>query len=292
MHLCFIDESGLPDQRKENHPFCLVGVCIPFSLWSYYERRLQLIKEEFDLPKTEIHCSHMLRDYEEQNGILEFDQLDFNQRRARCGQKRKAISERAPDHEQDDLERQRKQQAPYWHLSKAQRWQLLSKFAEEFSRWNRAVWFAHCIDKPASTGDRDRSHAALVPLLLDLHTELLRVEPLPDESKPLPPGAQPTNCMLVHDCVSNSERKQFAASFTKGFDRLEPNLLCFGPTPLFVDSRDSNLLQLADLCATSVRQYTLRGDETLLRLIASSLRSLPQHLNCDCLLCNPGSDHP
>jgi len=85
MYLCYIDESGTPDIPGNTSHFVLAGVSIPVWYWNQCDREINEIKAKYYLADAEIHAAWMFRSYLSQSKIMDFEKLDYKQRRYEVG---------------------------------------------------------------------------------------------------------------------------------------------------------------------------------------------------------------
>src|SRR5438270_6133833 len=90
MYLCYIDESGTPDIPGNTSHFVLAGLSVPIWYWKDGDRQVAAIKRRYGLENSEIHVAWLLRPYQEQNRVPNFDALDRRQRVSQVESFRKA----------------------------------------------------------------------------------------------------------------------------------------------------------------------------------------------------------
>src|ERR1700739_4908177 len=76
MHLCYIDESGVPELNQGTTHFVLLGLSIEAWDWRSQDRAVSVVKRKFGLGEAEIHTGWMTRRYLEQEKIPNFHTLD------------------------------------------------------------------------------------------------------------------------------------------------------------------------------------------------------------------------
>ena len=76
MYLCYIDESGTPDIPGNTSHFVLAGLSVPIWYWKDGDRQVAAIKRRYGLENSEIHVAWLLRPYQEQNRVPNFDALE------------------------------------------------------------------------------------------------------------------------------------------------------------------------------------------------------------------------
>lgn len=99
----------------------------------------------------------------------------------------------------------------------------------------------------------------------------------------------------MHDVT---DRAHFAQFLTRvGDECARKGLLShtLGPTPLFVDSKLTNMVQLADLCAFAVHRYLQHQDDDLFSALEPALDHafhMGPICGCQCRICQRYSDWP
>lgn len=122
MLLCFIDESGSTKNPKPDEVFVLAGVAVPVTEWGAIDARVEELKSNHGLGRTEIHCTHLYHEYQVQQRIPDFDQLDWKERRRAVQmdwKHRPAAS--------NGEKKQRHQRLPYVHLTRRERTTFLQE---------------------------------------------------------------------------------------------------------------------------------------------------------------------
>lgn len=106
-------------------------------------------------------------------------------------------------------------------------------------------------------------------------------------------GTVPLVGLLVHDVT---ERARFAQWLTRFGDEVARKGLLshtVGPTPLFVDSGLTNMVQRADLCAFAVHRYLQHQDDYLFNVLEPGLHHASHcglTCGCQCRICGRNSD--
>ena len=90
LHLCYIDESGVPELNQGTSHFVLLGLSIEAWDWRRQDRAVTAVKRKFGLADAEIHTGWMSRRYLEQERIPNFQTLDWAVRRLQVRQERSA----------------------------------------------------------------------------------------------------------------------------------------------------------------------------------------------------------
>ena len=298
MYLCYLDESGTTGAGTgDTSHFVLAGLSIPIWHWRDADREVSRVLAAYGLADAELHTAWMLRKYLEQSRIPGFDQLDAAERRTEVHRRRSNELTRLSGHT-NDVRRRRtcklfRNTEPYVHLTWEERRQAVLDVAEMVSNWGFARLFAECVDKshfdPARS-PRSVSEQAFEQVVSRFERFLRNLRP-----RSAGPGAQRSHGLLVHDNNETVARRHtrmmrsFHATGTlwTSVDRIIE-------TPMFVDSKLTRMVQIADLCAYALRRYLENGETGLFRPIferadriggvAVGIRHFSRPA-CDCTIC-------
>ena len=294
MYLCYLDESGTTGASTgDTSHFVLAGLSIPIRHWRDADREVSRVLRAYGLADTELHTAWMLRKYLEQSRIPDFEQLATAERRREVHRRRNNELSRLAG-SANDIRRRRARKLhrntePYVHLTWEERRQAVLKVAETVSRWRFARLFAECVDKSHFDPERSRqsvSEQAFEQVVSRFERFLQNMGGL---------GAQRSHGLLVHDNNETVARKHtgmmrsFHATGT-----LWTSVDCIIETPMFVDSKLTRMVQIADLCAYALRRYLENGETGLFRPIfkrADRIGNVAvgvRHFSrpaCDCAIC-------
>jgi len=291
MYLCYIDESGVPEIGRGTSHFVLVGLSIEAADWKRQDRAVSVIKAKYGLVNTEVHTGWMTRRYLEQEHIPDFENLSWDERRARSRAAREAhlikiAATRGPREAQPLRKTYRKSEC-YTHLTLSERMAFLRELADLIGGWGNTRLFSECIDKN-SFGNTPPQ----IPPREEAFTHVVnRFERyLVDIGGPQAVG------LLAHDHDETSAdrltqlMRHFHASGTM-WNRITRII----ETPFFVDSRLTVGVQLADLCAYAVRRYCENGEIDLFNRIYPRVHRVGTHAvgmrhyvrggQCTCTIC-------
>lgn len=133
MYLCYIDESGTSNIPGNTSHFVLAGLSIPILRWKSCDRDIEAIKKKYYLDTAEIHIGWILRPYLEQTRIVNFQKLDYAQRRSQAEQLRKVELLRLQKAANPKLYHQTKKNfqktEPYIHLTYQERHDFIKEIA-------------------------------------------------------------------------------------------------------------------------------------------------------------------
>jgi hypothetical protein len=262
MYLCYIDESGTSDIPGNTSHFILAGLSIPIWHWRIYDSAIETIKKKYGLENSEIHIAWMLRPYFEQKQITNFDTLDYRQRRSQVESLRNAELLRLQRVGNPSLYKQTKKNfrktEDYIHLSYDERLRFIHEIAYCISQWGSARLFAECIDKiyfNPSLAKKTIDEQAFEQVISRFEQYLHVI----DRSAAIGPFG-----LLIHDnnqTVASKHTKLMRKFHQSGtlWTQIENTI----ETPLFVDSQLTSMVQIADVCAYSLRRYVENGDNDL-----------------------------
>ncbi|HEX2788255.1 MAG TPA: DUF3800 domain-containing protein [Ignavibacteria bacterium] len=257
MYFCYLDESGTSDIPGNSQHFILAGLAIPNHFWKNCEKEINFIKKKYLLESAEIHTGWLLRKYSEQNRIPDFDKMTYIQRKVEVQNIRNAELLRLQrTHRTKNQYRQTrknyKQTASYIHLTFDERKSFVKEVVVKVGSWGFARLFAECIDKTFF-------NPTIAPSTIDeqaFEQVVSRFEQFLNNS-----GGEHLG-ILIHDnneTVARKHTELMKQFYSKG--TLWTNIEKIIETPLFVNSELTSMIQIADVCAYSIRRY-LENDET------------------------------
>lgn len=267
MYLCYMDESGTSAIPGTTSHFVLVGLSVPIWHWRDCDREIKQIKKAYDIEDAEIHTAWIARKYLEQRKITCFEGHGYVQRIAEVNKYRKRELLRLLKQQASRTYRQMKKNyahtEPYIHLSYGERRQLLLDLAKCVSNWGFARLFGECIDKiyfdPLKSAQTvDEQAFEQVVSRFEQYLAVTSSE------------SQRNYGLLIHDnneTVSKKHTELMCHFHKKG--TLWTKVQNIIETPLFVDSRLTSMVQIADLCSYSIRRYLENGEDELFNLIFS-----------------------
>ena len=269
MYICYLDESGVPQKNPGTTPcFVLLGLAIPAPTWRQKDAEIAEVLNRHNL-YGEVHTAWMARMYPEQERIVGFESMDPEDRRRAVMKERKQDVAKAALRGQQSakvLLRNYEKTRAYIHLTLAERLSILRALADRIGSWTDAVIFADAQLKGANSGGEDQIlEHAFEQVVTRFHHYL--------ERQRIEVG------MLVQDQNETAARRltQLARKYhAKGTTYSHVGRLV--ETPLFVDSRLTSMVQLADLCAYAVRRNFENGETDLLNRIYSRFDRVPGRL--------------
>lgn len=248
MHIAYLDESGDVHDPATTH-YVLVALAIPAATWKSKDERLQRIKNAHRLGDSEIHTAWMMRSYPEQERITGFASMTDVQRRTRMRAERKIDLGKAAlrgDKAVKTLARNYDKTVAYVHLTRAERVAALRALADEVGSWGDCRLFGDAQQKAAHMGkDPERMRDfAFEQVVTRFQTFLGKA------GGPNPLG------LIVHDqneTASHRLTKRMRSFHKAGtsFAKI-PNII---ETPLFVDSKLTSMVQVADLVGFGLRKF-------------------------------------
>lgn len=266
MYLCYMDESGTSDIPGTSSHFVLVGFSIPVNFWKKCDLDIESIKSRYGLSGKELHVAWMIKDYREQMGIPDFASLDYAHRRTAVifeRQSRLLALQRSGNRKSlDQTKKNFAKTVDYIHLTREERRRLVKELATVVSGWGVSRLFAECIDKrhfdEARVG-KSIDEQAFEQIVSRFEEYLQSIGST---------GLMDTYGMLIHDNNNTIARKH--TDLMRRFHQsgtLWVNVKNTVETPLFVDSKLTGMIQIADLCGYALRRYVENGEEELFDLI-------------------------
>lgn len=262
MYLCYIDESGTPELTGNTSHFVLAGISIPIWHWQNFEKEIKVIQKKYELDGTEIHTAWILRSYHEQTLIPDYEKMKFPQRRAEVESYRKRELLRLQRvHDPKSYKQVKKNYAQtnqYIHLTQTERKSYIIDLAKCISNWKSARLFAECIDK-----------VYYDPIIARKTTDEQAFEQIVSRFEQF---LEHTNkkksdrCfgLLIYDNNVTVAKKhtELMHRYRKS-GTLWTNIDQIIETPLFVNSELTSMIQIADICAYSLRRYLENNEEEL-----------------------------
>ncbi len=209
----------------------------------------------------------MLHSYREQTNIPNFERLPWPERRAAVNRERTAYLLRLQRAGQSRTLRQTKKTnrhtVAYVHLTRSERLEVVRGVADKIGGWGFARLFAECIDKIHF----DELRAGKSVDVQAFEQVITRFERFCSNVDPNIPGQKQLS-LVIHDHNQSVAKKHTA--LMREFQRIGTPYAPLNhivETPLFVDSSLTRMIQIADLCAYSLRRYLENGETDLLHRI-------------------------
>lgn len=293
MYLCYVDESGVPQIPGNTSHFVLCGLSIPAEKWRACDKDISILKDRWQLSNAEIHAAWMARPYLEQKKITNFASLNISDRITEINRYRKSELIRLQRTKNHKLYHQQKknfiQTEAYIHLTHEDRHRFLSELADIIAGWNFAGLFAECIDKVFfdPTKARQPVEEQAFEQLVSRFEQYLQIMTVSQDSSRLG--------LIIHDNNETSCKRltELMSRFhAKGTFWTRINNII--ETPLFVDSKLTAMVQVADLCSFAIRRYLENNEMNLFdRIILRTDRKDGKivgvrhftHKNCACSIC-------
>jgi len=243
----------------------LAGLAVPIWHWKSSDQEISAIKRKYSLDDAEIHTAWMVRKYLEQTKIPSFSSLQYPQRRTQVSQQRKLELLRLqrsgnPKHYKQTKKNYIKTN-DYIHLTLDERIKFIEEIAQCVSNWGFARLFAECVDKihfdpiraPSSLDEQAFSQ------IVSRFEQYLQNESSKNNKN---------FGLLIHDnneTVARKHTEQMKYFHKQG--TIWTNINNIIETPLFVDSKLTSLIQIADLCSYALRRYLENDEKELFALI-------------------------
>lgn len=294
MYLCYIDESGTSELTGNTSHFVLAGISIPIWHWQNYEKEIRAIQSAYDLEGTEIHTAWILRPYQEQMNIAGFEKMKHSQRRAEVESERKREVLRLQRSKNTKQLKQIKKNYlktnQYIHLTQDERCNFILDITKCIAKWKSARLFAECIDKvfyDPVKAKQTTDEQGFEQLVSRFEQFLERTNKKKSE-----------RCfgLLIYDNNITVAKKHTVLMhrFRKS-GTLWTHIDRIIETPLFVNSDLTSMIQIADVCAYSLRRYLENNEEELFNNIFQRADTTPdgkkvgvRHFTkagCKCKIC-------
>ena len=295
MLICCLDESGIPDIGGGSRHFVLVGLCIRADTRRQKDIDISQAKRRFGLVDTEINTGLMMHPYLEQEGIPGFKRMGIAERRAAVEKERTArLANKTARYGESRAREDRKayqRTAPYIHLTLQERREVVYQLAQLVGTWDDCNLFGYCVDKTTFGGRAPRAglfEEAFAQVALRFHRLLNEL-------------TSPEYGLFVQD--KNDTVASRLTTIRRSPDRTgvrSEHLPLVLETPLFVETRMTNVLQVADVCAYATRRFCEKGDTDLFDSMYSRIMRAEGHLTgmlhqtnreeaygrrCECRIC-------
>lgn len=262
VYVCYIDESGTPEVPGNTSHFILAGISIPIWHWHDADREITAVLKKYGLEDEELHTAWLLRSYVEQSHIANFDKLDWTARRSAANRERNTQLLRLQKTQNSKSYKQTKKNYrhtnAYAHLTRSERKILVCEVADCISKWGFARLFAECIDKiylDSSRNGQAIGEQAFEQLVSRFEQFLENINK---------GQRQKIFGILIHDnnqTIAKKHTNLMMNFHSKG--TLWTNIKHIIETPLFVDSKLTRMVQVADLCSYALRRYVENGETDL-----------------------------
>ena len=266
MYLCYIDESGTPELTGNTSHFVLAGISIPIWHWKNCENEIKTIQKKYLLEGSEIHTAWILRSCREQTIIPEFEKKNYQQRRSEVESFRKGellrLQRTGNRNKYQQKKKNFRETNAYIHLTQSERQKFLIELAECISKWGSARLFAECIDKvyfdpKIAKGTTDEQ--AFEQLVSRYEQYLERINKKSENT-----------CfgLLIYDNnLTVAKKHTDLMNRFRQTGTLWTHINRIIETPLFVNSQFTLMIQIADVCAYSLRRYLENSEEDLFNFI-------------------------
>ncbi len=266
MYFLYLDESG-----SDTSHFVLFGLAIPATTWQQKSSQITPIKKSYGLEGCEIHTGWMTRRYIEQEKIPNFDRLDFEARRDASLKIRSTLLNRyleVGDRKKfQSMKKAYQKTKDYIHLTLEERKSCLRNLADLIGSWDDSRLFAEAADRGLFNLDISIYENAFSNVISRFDTFLENFSR--HENKDL------YGLVIQDNNESESFRltelmKKFHSIGTMWTDRTR-----IIETPLFVDSKLTEMIQMVDLGAYATRRFFENNESDLFDRIYSRFDRIP-----------------
>lgn len=268
MYICYLDESGTAVKGDQSLNFVYAGLAIPAETWKAKDSNISQIKAAHHLDGEEIHTAWILRKYVEQVKIPDFELLSHEDRRKQIETLRLQELNRLElsgktKNKKKEMVKFYRETSPYIHLTLQERNDFIGAICDCIRSWRDARIFFYAIKK-------DRYDLALNNVGGIYEDAFCQVVSRFQTFLQLTSTTSPKK---IHGLLVSDNNESVQTKLTKltrhfhnmgAFWRDIPNIV---ETPLFVDSKQTSMIQLADIVAYALRRYFDAGDEILFNKI-------------------------
>jgi hypothetical protein len=293
MYICYLDESGTQEIGGNTNHFVLVGLAVPADKWKRWDDSITAIKSRYQIHDTEVHTGWIIKPYLEQESITGFLEMDYTTRReevekARKVQLRLSAATKDPKTLGNKAKLYRKT-APYIHLTMAERYNLISELCKEIGTWEDARLFGEAFDKMSLASRPAHLSSPYEQAFENIVSRFNYFLVNRFKDVPVYGLIVPDNNETVARKLSDMMRRfhQNGTLWTT-LDRVIE-------TPFFIDSKFTNMIQIADICGYATRRFFDYGETGLFDYIYNrydrvksrvvGLRHYVPHKECRCRVC-------
>jgi hypothetical protein len=254
MYICYVDESGVEQIGANTSHFVYLGLAVPAETWKAKDQQISAVLADYNLLGEEVHAGWILRRYVDQERVADFEKMDGEARRKAVQAERDAWLIRTAalknKSQLENLKKTLRKTQAYIHLTMDQRRQLVRDLADVVRGWNDSRLFAECCDKTAygPAGPPTPIYEAAFTQMVQRFQAFLKHKGDYDGQELLG--------MLVHD-----HNQTVSLKLTDMMRRFHKNgtlrwvIDKIIETPMFVDSKLTAMIQIADLCAYATRRF-------------------------------------
>lgn len=268
MYICYLDESGIPELAGNTAHFVYAGIAIPADTWFVKDREINLVKGRYGLDNSEIHAGWINRKYAEQMKVPGFNEMERTMRRREIQTVRLSILNDLTlkgkiEAKKEKTKYFRKTDA-YVHLTFAERQALLNDLANVVKTWEDSRIFFEAVKKAKYAPSRVSAGGMYEDSFQQVVT---RYQAFLEnrgnfEGKSLLGLLVSDNNESINRKLTGLMRKFHAeGTFWRGIDKVIE-------TPLFVDSKLTSMIQVADLIAYAVRRFFDNNETELIGAIS------------------------
>lgn len=289
MYLCYLDESGVPEQAQTSH-FVFAGLAILANHWKEIDKRVVQIKNRYALSDVEIHTAWVARSYSEQEHVPNFELLSPDDRRKAVEAHRRQALAKSRGGDRKKYRSLFQKTDGYIHLTRGERMSVLRECADLIGGWTDIRLFAEAVDKTHSYGllsaKRTPFEFAFTELIQRFEYFLRNRGAAIDQF---------LQGMLIQD--NNDTLAGKLTDLMRRFHRegtAWTNIDHIIETPFFVDSTLTSMVQLADIVGYATRRFFENGETDLFDRIYGRFDRTPKGVvgirhftttSCVCRVC-------
>lgn len=288
VYVLYLDESGVPERAGQTSHYAMAGIAIPARTWTKKRDQLGRLRDRFGLASNaEIHVAWLLRPYPEQLAVADFDTLPWDARRKGVEIVRRAKLRAMPERVRRTQAATYRKTAPYVHLTSRERSELAAAVCDLAASWTDAVLFGEVADKSVRTPFKaDESAYEQVITRFDAWLQRVHGEGV---------VAYDHSDSVIQRFLDLTERFQEVGGVWRRV-RFIPG------HPFFVDSKTSDMVQIADVIAYGLRRYAEKRElDLFVRYFDNfdrkgkqlvGLRHYRGGRRCTCMICREPRTQP
>ncbi|MDQ7782912.1 MAG: DUF3800 domain-containing protein [Desulfomonilaceae bacterium] len=250
MYLCYLDESGTTDHTGNTDHFVLLGVAFPDFQWKAVNSSLSLIKSRYGLDDTEIHTGWLARRYQAQQGLTASNRSDLRRQTDEEWKKILVGTHTGATKKKYGEEKKRYDKSkPYFHLDYSERIQLLRDLLDTLNNMQFVRIFAESIDKTSCRSMQPMQifEQAFLQVVTRFDASLEAMAKLH--------GSKAHGILIQDNNSTVASRLTKAMTQYHDFGTRYRSIEHIVEPPVFVDSKFTSMVQIADVCAYAFRRF-------------------------------------
>ena len=287
VYVLYLDESGVPERPGQTSHYAMAGIAIPARTWTKKRDQLGKLRDRYGLGDSEIHVAWLIRPYPDQLAVVDFETLPWADRRKGVEIIRRSKLRAMPDRVRKKQAAVFRKTAPYLHLTLRERNELAAAVCDLAASWTDAVLFGEVADKSIRQPFKaDESAYEQVVTRFDAWLQRVGGEGV---------VAYDHSDSVIQRFLDLTARFQEVGGMWRRVRYVAGH-------PFFVDSKTSDMVQVADIISYGLRRYAEKRELDLFaryfhrfdrkgkQLVG--LRHYRGSKRCRCLICLEPRNQP